>query len=249
MSLPVHWVASLSGVRTGDTVRVEGDEAHHAVAVRRLRVGEGVVLTDGAGTSVTGTVASTGRRELSVDVVDVHATPVPEPELTVVQALPKGDRGELAVEVLTEIGVSTIVPWAASRSVAVWKGERAVRSLARWRGIAREAAKQSRRAWFPSVAGLATTRDVVALVAEADLAVVLHEEATAALSSLDVPVEGTLLVIVGPEGGLTDEEVAAFADAGAVPVRLGVEVLRTSSAGLAACAALLARTCRWGAAT
>jgi 16S rRNA (uracil1498-N3)-methyltransferase len=249
MSLPVHWVPSLGGVHAGDPVRVEGDEAHHAVAVRRLRVGEGVVLTDGAGTTVTGTVAATGKRDLTVEAVDVVAVPAPDPALTVVQALPKGDRGELAVEVLTEIGVSTIVPWAASRSVAVWKGERAVKSLARWRSTAREAAKQSRRAWFPGVAGLASTTDVVALVAAADLAVVLHEGAARPLSSLDVPATGTFVVVVGPEGGLTDDEVAAFAEAGAVPVRLGAEVLRTSTAGLAACAALLARTGRWGTAT
>jgi 16S rRNA (uracil1498-N3)-methyltransferase len=247
MSLPVHWVASLGGVRPGDTVRVEGDEAHHAVAVRRLRVGEGVVLTDGAGTTVTGTVAATGKRELTVEAVEVVAVRPPDPALTVVQALPKGDRGELAVEVLTEIGVSTIVPWAASRSVAVWKGERAVKSLGRWRGTAREAAKQSRRSWFPEVTDLATTNDVVPVVAAADLAVVLHEEASMPLASLDVPAAGTIVIVVGPEGGLTDDEVAAFAAAGAVPVRLGAEVLRTSTAGLAACAALLARTGRWAA--
>lgn len=249
MSLPVHWVASLVGVHPGDTVRVEGDEAHHAVAVRRLRVGEGVVLTDGLGTTVTGRVAATGKRDLTVEAADVVTAPEPDPWLTVVQALPKGERGELAVEVLTEIGVASIVPWAAGRSVAVWKGERAVKSLARWRSTAREAGKQSRRAWFPEVAALASTTDVVPLVAAADLAVVLHEEATTALASLDVPATGTLLVVVGPEGGLTDDEVAAFATAGAVPVRLGAEVLRTSTAGLAACAALLARTGRWGAAT
>ncbi|MDX6357421.1 MAG: rRNA (uracil1498-N3)-methyltransferase [Nocardioidaceae bacterium] len=246
MSLPVHWVPSLGAVHAGDTVLVEGDEAHHAVAVRRLRVGEAVVLTDGAGTTVTGTVAATGKRELTVEAVEVVTASAPDPALTVVQALPKGDRGELAVEVLTEIGVATIVPWAASRSVAVWKGERAEKSLARWRSTAREAAKQSRRAWFPEVTGLASTPDVVALLAAADLAVVLHEEATASLSSLDVPATGSVVVVVGPEGGLTADEVAAFAAAGAVPVRLGAEVLRTSTAGLAACAGLLARTRRWG---
>jgi 16S rRNA (uracil1498-N3)-methyltransferase len=246
VSLPVHWVASLDGVRPGDIVEVEGDEAHHAVAVRRLRAGEGVLLTDGAGTTVTGTVAATGRRDLAVTAVDVDRVPAPDPALTVVQALPKGDRGELAVEVLTEIGVATIVPWSASRSVTVWKDERAVKSLARWRSTAREAAKQSRRAWFPEVAGLASTPDVLPLVAAADLAVVLHEEATTPLASLDVPVTGTVVVVVGPEGGLTDDELATLATAGAVPVRLGSEVLRTSTAGVAACAALLARTDRWG---
>ncbi len=246
MSLPVHLVPSLDGVAVGAEVTVEGDEAHHAVAVRRLRVGEQVVLTDGAGTSVVGAVCATGKRVFTVVVESVRTDPEPEPAVVVVQALPKGDRGELAVEVLTEIGVAEIVPWAASRSVAVWKGERAAKSLARWRATAREAAKQSRRAWFPAVAPLATTADVVALVGSADLAVVLHEDATEPVTALAVPA-GRIVVVVGPEGGLTEDEVAAFVAAGAVSVRLGGEVLRTSTAGVAAVAALLSRTPRWAA--
>ncbi len=246
MSLPVHLVPGLAGVGLGAEVTVEGDEAHHAVAVRRLRVGEQVVLTDGAGTAVQGPVASTGKRVFTVRVELVRVDDAPTPAVVVVQAIPKGDRGELAVEVLTEIGVAEVVPWAASRSVAVWKGERAAKSLARWRSTAREAAKQARRAWFPDVADLATTADVVALVAAADLAVVLHEDAAQPLAALDVPPAGRIVVVVGPEGGLAPDELDAFAAAGAVSVRLGAEVLRTSTAGVAAVAALLARTPRWG---
>ncbi len=161
------------------------------------------------------------------------------------QALPKGDRGELAVEVLTEIGVARIVPWAASRSVAVWKGERAAKSLARWRSTAREAGKQARRPWAASVDPLASTAEVVSLVSSADLAVVLHEASSSPLTSLGVPAAGLVVVVVGPEGGLSEEEVAAFTAAGGVAVRLGSEVLRTSTAGVAAVAALLSRTSRW----
>jgi 16S rRNA (uracil1498-N3)-methyltransferase len=246
MSLPVHVVDSLDDARAGSTVDVTGDEAHHAVAVRRLRVGEAVVLTDGLGRSVTGTVASTGKRLFAVTVETVDDQRAPEPSVTVVQAIPKGDRGELAVEVLTEIGVARVVPWAAARGVAVWKGERAAKSLARWRSTAREAAKQARRSWFPEVTELATSEDVASVVGEADLAVVLHEGATASLSGLEVPSSGSVVVVVGPEGGLTDDEVAAFEAAGAHAVRLGTEVLRTSTAGVAAVAALLSRTARWG---
>jgi 16S rRNA (uracil1498-N3)-methyltransferase len=245
MSLPVHWVASLTGVRAGEPVEVTGDEAHHAVAVRRLRAGEQVVLTDGRGTLVTGSVTETGKRRLVVTADEVRTAALPTPSFTVVQALPKGDRGELAVEVLTEVGVATVVPWAAARSVAVWRGERATRSLARWRSTAHEAAKQARRAWFPEVADLATTDDVVALLSAADVAVVLHEGAELPLSALEVPVSGSVVVVVGPEGGLTDDERAAFARTGAHDVRLGAEVLRTSTAGVAAVSALLARSPRW----
>ncbi|HEY0645412.1 MAG TPA: 16S rRNA (uracil(1498)-N(3))-methyltransferase [Nocardioides sp.] len=245
MSLPVHLVESLDGAGIGSRVEVTGDEAHHAVAVRRLREGEQVVLTDGRGTSVTGRVASTGKRVFTVEVGSVSTEPRPEPAVTVVQALPKGERGELAVEVLTEVGVDRIVPWAASRSVAVWKGERAAKSHAKWQATAREAAKQSRRSWLPTVAPLASTTDLAALVAEADLAVVLHEDATDPLSAVDVPARGRILVVVGPEGGIAPDELAALANAGAQGVRLGAEVLRTSTAGVVAVAALLSRTDRW----
>ena len=245
MSLPVHFVPSLAGVAGGGTVEVTGDEAHHAVAVRRLRVGEQVVLTDGAGTTALGAVTSTGKRVFSVAVSVVECDEPAQPTVTVVQALPKGERGELAVEMLTEIGVATIVPWAASRSVAVWRGDRATKSHARWSATAREAAKQARRAWFPTVAPLATTADVTSLLGDADLAVVLHEDAAEPFASLPVPASGSIVVVVGPEGGLADDEVAAFEQAGAHAVRLGAEVLRTSTAGVAAVAALLARTSRW----
>jgi 16S rRNA (uracil1498-N3)-methyltransferase len=246
MSLPVHLVPSLADVVEGAAVTVEGDEAHHAVAVRRLRVGESVVLTDGLGTSVRGEVGSTGRRVFEVTISAVSSSPAPSPSIVVVQALPKGDRGELAVEMLTEVGVTSIVPWAASRCVTAWRGDRATKSLARWRSTAREAAKQARRAWFPVVEELASTSDVAALLSSVELAVVLHEAASVPLTSLSVPDTGLVVVVVGPEGGLTDEEVAAFAGAGAQPVRLGSEVLRTSTAGVAAVCSLLSRTARWG---
>jgi 16S rRNA (uracil1498-N3)-methyltransferase len=243
MSLHVHLVQSLAGVDVGAPVSVEGSEAHHAVAVRRLAVGEPVQLTDGAGRIAECEVTATGRARLDVVGRAISSVPAQRPEVVVVQAPPKGDRGALADEVLTEIGVARIVPWAAARSVAVWRGDRAAKSLARWQATAREAAKQARRAWFPEVSPLASTDEVAALIAGAPLALVLHEEAT---EPLPVELPDRLVLVVGPEGGLTPEELAAFADAGARTVRLGAEVLRTSTAGVAAVAALLSRTDRWG---
>ncbi|WP_185995849.1 16S rRNA (uracil(1498)-N(3))-methyltransferase [Nocardioides campestrisoli] len=247
MSLPVHRVPTLAGVRVGEVVEVTGAEAHHAVAVRRLRVGEQVVLTDGLGLAAQGEVTGTGKRLLAVTVSALEQTPRPSPAFTVVQALPKGDRGELAVEVLTEVGVDVVVPWAAARSVAVWRGERAVKSHAKWVATAAEAAKQARRSWFPEVRELATTAEVCDLVAGlgADgLAVVLHEDAADPLPALPDSAREVLLV-VGPEGGISPEELAALTDAGARVARLGSEVLRTSTAGVAAVAALMARSARW----
>lgn len=242
MSLHVHLVPSLAGAAPGTILLVEGPEAHHAVAVRRLAAGEPVALTDGAGSMATCQVTATGKARMEVVVEEIATLPRPVPGITVVQALAKGDRGELAVELLTEIGVERIVPWAAARSVAVWRGERAVKGLAKWRATAREAAKQARRAWFPEVTGLTSTAAVAELLAAAPLAVVLHEAATDPLPA-DVP-DGTVLV-VGPEGGVDPEALTSFAAAGARSCRLGAEVLRTSSAGLAAVAALLSQTPRW----
>lgn len=246
MTLPQHLVPSLDGVAVGDAVSVEGDEAHHAVVVRRLRVGESLLLTDGRGRVVIGEVCETAKRSFAAVVREITDHPEPQPRVCAVQALPKGERGELAVEVLTEVGAARIVPWAAARSVAVWKGERAAKSHAKWQATAREAAKQARRPWHPEVPPLETTAEVLARVREADVAVVLHEEATEPIDALALPSDGEIVVIIGPEGGLTEDEVAQLVAAGAVAVRLGSEVLRTSTAGVAAIAALLSRTSRWG---
>jgi 16S rRNA (uracil1498-N3)-methyltransferase len=245
--LPVFHLTDAAAVAVGDEVGLDGPEGHHAAVVRRLGVGERVVLTDGAGTRLVGEVASTAKRSLSVRVASAELVPRPSPRVTVVQAVPKGDRGELAVELLTEVGVDEVVPWAADRSVAKWRGERAARSLERWRSTAREAAKQSRRAWWPSVAEPAGLDEVCERVRAAGLAVALHEAGGVPVASLGT-LPADVLLVVGPEGGLTDAELDALRGAGAAVVRLGDEVMRTSTAGAAATTALLARTPRWGAA-
>jgi 16S rRNA (uracil1498-N3)-methyltransferase len=183
--------------------------------------------------------------ELELSVLETTAEPRPEPYVTVVQAIPKGDRGELAVELLTEVGADAIVPWAADRCVAQWRGERAAKSLARWRSTALQAAKQSRRAWFPDVTPQADLTAVAARVAAAALAVLLDPEATGRLADLRPPAAGEVVLIVGPEGGVTPAEHEALTAAGAVAARLGPTVLRASSAGAVAAGVLLARTSRW----
>ena len=232
----------------GDRVVLEGAEGRHAATVRRLAQGEQVVVTDGCGLSAQCRVVSVGKDRLELAVEARAETVPPQPRVVVVQALPKGDRGELAVETMTEVGVDVIVPWAAARCVTRWEGARGEKALARWGTTVREAAKQSRRSRFPEVAGLVTTDEVVALLRSAALPVVLHEEATAALATLsgaEVPAHGDVVVVVGPEGGLTTEELSAFGAAGATAYRLGPTVLRTSTAGPAAVAVLLSRTARW----
>jgi 16S rRNA (uracil1498-N3)-methyltransferase len=197
-----------------------------------------VRVGDGRGTVAEGSVVAAGPAGLRVRVDARHEVPPPQPEFVLVQALPKGDRGPLAVDLATELGVDRIVPWTAARCVTRWRDDRVGKGLAKWRSAARAATKQARRPRLPEVTEPMSTRQVTALVADADLAVVLHEQARAPLARLDVPSSGTVAVVVGPEGGMTDGEVLAFRAAGAHAVRLGDEVLRTSTAGAAALAAL-----------
>ena len=233
------------GALQADTVTLTGPEGHHAAAVRRLRAGERADVSDGAGRLAEGVVTAVARDSVTLAVRSVVAVPSPDPRITVVQALPKGDRGELAVELMTEVGVDSVIAWAAERCVTRWHGDRGTRALGKWQSTAREAAKQSRRAWLPEVTGPATLPDIAERASAAAQTIVLAADATAPLSDLPLPGEGEIVLVVGPEGGISPAERAALATTGAIAARLGPTVLRTSTAGAAAAAVLLARTGRW----
>lgn len=222
-----------------------GAEGRHASVVRRVRPGEVLVLSDGSGRLARATVqvALRGSVELLVDA----GIEVPSPELlvTVVQALPKGERSELAVELATEAGVDALVPWAAARCVARWSADKAGKGVERWQSVAREAAKQSRRATVPQVAPLAGSAEVAALIARSAGALVLHEAGSVPITAAGLPSSGELVLVIGPEGGVSPDELARFTGAGAQVVRLGPEVLRTSTAAAVALGALGALTRRW----
>jgi len=231
----------------GDRVELAGDEGRHAAVVRRIRTGEVVVISDGAGRAVQGPVVAVSKQGIVIEVAAQLAAPPPAIPVTAVQALAKGDRGELAVEVMTEAGVSRVVPWQASRSIVRWTAERAEKSLRRWQNSAREAAKQSRRLWLPEVTDVVTTAALVTLIGEVaergGMVLVLHESAVRGLVATvrepsSPPTE--IMIIIGPEGGISDEELAAFDTAGAQPVLLGDTVLRTSTAGVVALAQIQA---------
>lgn len=229
----------------GDRVVLQGPEGRHAATVRRLRAGEQVDVADGRGTRALCTVVEVGRDVVELAVVERVVEPEAPLRLVLVQALAKGDRGELAVELATEVGVDAVLPWAAERCVVRWDGERGAKALRRWRSTAREAAKQARRARLPEVGPLVGTAELVERVRRASSALVLHEAATTPLATVPLPDEGDVLLVVGPEGGLTEGEVATLEAAGARVVRLGSSVLRTSTAGAAAAAVVSARTARW----
>jgi len=313
----------------GGSFRLDGPEGHHAATVQRLRVGEELILADGRGGTATAEVTSVARGSIDVAIIGRSFASAADPRLVVVQGIAKGDRGELAVQAMTEVGVDEIVPWAASRSVAQWRGDRGDKARDKWAATAREAAKQARRAWLPVVAGDpdCSTKQVAERLSAATAAFVLHEEASERLTTALLPFALStdrnqaevippsaqsgviplgaqsgviplgaqseviplgaqskvippgaqsevippgaqskavsrgarsgviprgvqskgrqIVLVVGPEGGISDAELDAFVAAGATAVRLGESVLRTSTAGVAALAVLSARLGRW----
>jgi 16S rRNA (uracil1498-N3)-methyltransferase len=239
----LYLLPSLQGadVVAGSVVQVTGDEARHAITVARIRVGERISVSDGDGLLASGTVTSTDAGVVTVDVESAVRHPAPVPEVWLAQALAKGDRDELAVQAATELGVSGVIPWAADRSISRWEGAKAERGRERWGSIVREATKQSIRSRVPSVEPLATTAALTKLPGRI---LVLEPTATERLTEVALD-GGRITLVVGPEGGISPRELEALTAAGAVPVRLGPEVLRTSTAGPAALAVLNARLARW----
>ncbi len=221
---------------------LEGPEARHAVTVKRLAAGEPVDIADGAGKRLTGKVVSASPAGLTVECAALALEEQPAVRLVLVQALAKGDRDELAVETATELGIDAVIPWQSERSIVRWKGERAAKAHAKWQSVVTAAAKQARRAWIPEVRAAVETPGLAAAVASADLAVILHEDAVRPLRTVleawqaAEPGPGPLeiLLIVGPEGGISPREVTRLCDAGAVTALLGHHVLRSSTAGPAA---------------
>jgi 16S rRNA (uracil1498-N3)-methyltransferase len=242
-SLYLDETLDLAGVRPGATVELTGDEARHAVTVARVRVGERVSVGDGRGRIVSGEVAVTEPRRLELVLDEVRDEPEPSPRLTLVQALAKGDRDELAVQAATELGVDRIVPWSATRSVSRWEGPKAEKGRARWAAIVREAVKQSIRSRIPAVEPVAATRELPARLQ--------GERMLLLVPGAETPLGGIrhdgrdLALVVGPEGGMDPAEIERLVGAGAEPVRLGGSVLRTSTAGPAAIAVLSVALGRW----
>ncbi|CAN5414010.1 16S rRNA (uracil(1498)-N(3))-methyltransferase [soil metagenome] len=274
MSAPVFLVepGALAGVRSGGTYLLDGAEGRHAGVVQRRSPGERVDVVDGAGVRLECVVGSVGGDGVTLQVVARADEPAPDVALVLVQALAKGDRDELAIEAATEVGADVVVPWQSERSVVVWRGDRAAKSRSRWLGTVRAAAKQSRRAWVPEVELAVDARGLVERVRRTvdtgGVALVLHEEATEPLAQVDLAPLGArpvadagssvaddpagagqrreVLVVVGPEGGISARELEALVGAGATAVRLGPHVLRTSTAGPIALALLAQRLGRWG---
>jgi 16S rRNA (uracil1498-N3)-methyltransferase len=234
----------------GEIAVVDGDEGFHAAKVRRIRVGEQLDLSDGAGSLAHCVVDEVGKGRLSARVLERFRVPAAAPAVTVVQALPKSDRSELAIELATEAGADAFVAWQASRCVARWDGPvRVDKGLRRWGAVVRSAARQSRRAYIPPVRGVVSTAELVQRIGDevsaGAVVLALHESAVSRLTELPVGQANSLVLIVGPEGGIAGDEIAALTEAGATAVRLGPTVLRTSTAAAVALGALGVLTRRW----
>jgi 16S rRNA (uracil1498-N3)-methyltransferase len=248
MSAALFYVDALPGV--GEIAAVDGDEGFHAANVRRIRVGEQLDLSDGAGELAHCVVDEVGKGRLSARVLERFRVPAAAPAVTVVQALPKSDRSELAIELAAEAGADAFVAWQASRCVARWDGPARVdKGLRRWGAVARSAARQSRRAYIPPVSGVVSTAELVQRIGDdvsaGAVVLALHESAVSRFTELPVGQADSLMLIVGPEGGIADDEIALLSEAGATVVRLGPTVLRTSTAAAVALGALGVLTRRW----
>ncbi|WP_068251719.1 16S rRNA (uracil(1498)-N(3))-methyltransferase [Janibacter corallicola] len=237
MTAPLFLVdpPALDGLTTDSVVDLTGAEAHHAATVVRLRVGEEVLVGDRRGARVLTETAEVSGDTVRLRVLERADEPEPSLRLTLVQALAKDGRDEDAVEAATELGVDRIIPWQAERSIVRWKGPKVDKGLRKWSHVIERAAKQSRRGRWPDLAPMATTRDLLRECAGRTV-LVLHEEASTPLATTDLPGDGEVLLVVGPEGGIASREIDWLTEAGATTVRLGREVLRASTAGPAAIA-------------
>ena len=243
-TLPVFLATRLPA--PGATMVLDGPEGRHAATVRRMRTGEQLMLSDGTGGLARCEVVSAQRDCVELRVLGRRHEPAPALRVTLAQALLKGDRGELAIELATEAGVDAVLPWQAERAIARWDGgPRGAKALERWRETARQAAKQARRALVPDVAAAVGTTELAGWCRRATVALVLHEAAVESLPSVVLPEAGEVLLVVGPEGGITDFELAVLTAAGARLVRLGPQVLRASTAAVVALGAIGALSSRW----
>ena len=236
---------AVGSVDVGAVVQLPAPEARHATASLRMSTGEQVIVSDGRGRKAIGTLEVDGS-VVSAVIVSIVDEPAANPSLTVVQALAKGDHGELAIDQMTQVGVDRIIPWASQRAIVQLKGDRADKALIKWQQTARAATKQARRAWMPVVSPVRTTKEILGQLTEFDAVFLLHEDASIPLSAAELPESGLICLIVGPEGGIAPDEQEWLAEAGARPVRLGTEVLRSSLAG-AVGASVIASRLRWAA--
>jgi 16S rRNA (uracil1498-N3)-methyltransferase len=242
---PLFFAAIGSDTVVGSSFTLGGPEAKHAVSVRRMAIGEAIAVSDGSGIKIRGRVSKLQKETLELSVESIDEILPPNCQLFLVQALAKGDRDELAIQACTELGVFGVIPWQAERSISIWKAEKRQKGQTRWQAIVTEAAKQSLRAFIPKVGEVLDSQELVSALAGFDQVLILDPEATTSITDLTPPATGRVAVVVGPEGGMSEQELESFTKAGFSSVRLGAGVLRTSTAGMAAVSYLQAKLGDW----
>ncbi|CAB4626031.1 unannotated protein [freshwater metagenome] len=242
---PLFFAAIGQDTKAGSTFVLGGQEAKHAVSVRRMVAGESISVSDGVEIQIRGTVSKVHKDNLEISVESVEALTPPSIQLVLVQALAKGDRDELAIQACTELGVFGVIPWQSDRSISIWKAEKKQKGQQRWQTIVTEAAKQSLRPLVPVVAEVLDSQELVESLRSFDQVLVLVPESPSSITQLQLPLTGKIAIVVGPEGGMSEQELATFAKADFSLVHLGTGVLRTSTAGMAAVSYLQAKQGDW----
>lgn len=242
---PMFFAEDAELASVGETFTLTGAEAKHASVVRRMSAGEAIQLTNGRGLRIRGTVSSSAQEFVVVKVSSAVIEPKPQVQLVLVQALAKGDRDELAIQAATELGAFEVIPWQADRSVSRWEASKIAKGVQRWQQIVQEAAKQALRVWNPIVTDPVSTKQLAKQVAGFEQVLVLDPTAETGLTSVDLVASGRVAIVVGPEGGISNSELAELEAAGAIRVHLGGHILRTSTAGMAAISALQAKLGTW----
>ena len=226
---------------SANQIEVDGDEAHHGVNVLRLKTSEEVKISDGVGNWGVGTVSQINKKSFTVEILDRGFEPASKQRVVVVQAILKNDANKEAVDFLTQVGADEIIPWQSQHSI----GKIDDKSLGKWQSTARESSRQSRRVRIPVISNADSTESLISKIKGLQNIFVLHESAENRLSQIEINQEADVILIVGPEGGLSEIEVNTFVAAGAKVVRLGESVLRAANAGAAAVSVVMSRTGKW----
>lgn len=242
---PLFFAAIGSDSALGTSFTLGGPEAKHAISVRRMTIGESIAISDGSGVKIRGKVIKVKKETLEISIESIEELLAPKSQLVLVQALAKGDRDELAIQACTELGLFGVIPWQADRSISIWKAEKKQKGQARWQSIVTEASKQSLRAFIPRVEQVLDSQELISALQVFDQVLILDPEADKSITEINSPAEGKVAIVVGPEGGISEQELESFKKAGFSSVRLGGGVLRTSTAGMAAVSYLQAKLGDW----
>lgn len=242
---PLFFAAIGSDSAVGTSFTLGGPEAKHAISVRRMTIGESISVSDGSGVKMRGKVTKVKKETLEISIESIEELFAPKSQLVLIQALAKGDRDELAIQACTELGLFGVIPWQADRSISIWKAEKKQKGQARWQSIVTEAAKQSLRAFIPRVEQVLDSQELISALEVFDQVLILEPEADKSITEINPPAEGKVAIVVGPEGGISEQELESFRQSGFSSVRLGRGVLRTSTAGMAAVSYLQAKLGDW----